>query len=116
MKVKARVKFEAVGVEGSTYNELKILYFNGLLTRDKYEALRAERKKLDALKNEEKNEKDYKKADTIAEENSSDDEAIVNSRIDTHRSSLPSSAQNTGCQPFDAINLQQEDSLYENST
>jgi len=34
---------------------------------------------LDALKNEEKNEKEYKKADTIAEENSSDGEAIVNS-------------------------------------
>jgi len=55
------------------------MYFNGLLTKEKYEALRAERKTLDALRNEEKNEKDFKRADTIAEaeESSSDDEEIV---------------------------------------
>ncbi len=93
MKVKARVKFEAVGVEGSTFNELKILYFNGLISREKYEAYRAERKKLDALKNEQENQHE---ADTIAEEPSSEDGNNIKSGIDSHRSSLPSNAQNTG--------------------
>jgi hypothetical protein len=51
-KLKARIKFEAVGVEGTTQSELKILYFNGLLNREKFEALRAERRMLDALKHE----------------------------------------------------------------
>jgi len=47
MQVRAKIKFEAVGVEGTTLQELKILYFNGLISREKFDEYRAERKKLD---------------------------------------------------------------------
>ena len=47
MQVRAKIKFEAVGVEGTTLQELKILYFNGLISREKFDECRAERKKLD---------------------------------------------------------------------
>lgn len=72
-KVKARVKFEAVGVEGTTQNELKILYFNGLINREKFETLRAERRKFEAAKNEQIIRVSEKQAEVIEEENSSAD-------------------------------------------
>ena len=50
MKVRAKIKFEAVGVEGTTLQELKILFFNGLISREKFEEARAMRKKLDQQK------------------------------------------------------------------
>lgn len=50
MKVRAKIKFEAVGVEGTTLQELKILFFNGLISREKFEEARAMRKKLEQQK------------------------------------------------------------------
>jgi hypothetical protein len=44
LKVKAKVRFDAKGVEGTSLHELKILYHLGILNKDRFDTLRAERK------------------------------------------------------------------------